>query len=83
MQRIPINQVLLFLLQERYADLCSVIGMVASEEEDSNESLIYCLKGTRKNLVAWGHEFLRSLAGQIGKEYEIRVEKDEPKEDIN
>ena len=57
--------------------------MVASEEEDSNESLIYCLKGSRKNLVGWGHEYLRSLAGQIGKEYENRVEKDEPKEDIN
>ena len=57
--------------------------MVASEKEDSNEALIYCLKGTRNNLVSWGHEYLRALAGQIGKEYESRIERDEPKDDIN
>ena len=57
--------------------------MVASEEEDQNDCLIYCLKGSRKNLVGWGHEYLRSLAGQVGKEYENRVEKDEATEDIN
>lgn len=51
--------------------------MVSSEEEDSNEALMYCLGGTRKDLVAWGHEFLRFLAGAIGTEYENRVEKSE------
>ena len=57
--------------------------MVASEEEDSNESLIYCLQGTKKNLVGWGHEYLRSLAGQIGKEYESRIKDDKSVDDIN
>ena len=57
--------------------------MVSSEQEDSNESLLYCLKGSRKNLVTWGHEYLRSLAGQIGKEYEARLEKGESVDEIN
>jgi len=56
--------------------------MVAGED-DSNEALVYCLQGSRRNLVTWGHEYLRALAGQIGKEYESRIEKDEPLEDIN
>jgi hypothetical protein len=44
--------------------------MVAAEEEDSHDALNYCLSGTRANLVAWGHEYLRCLAGQIGAEYD-------------
>ncbi len=55
------------------ADLVSVIGMVASEE-GSNESLKYCLEGSRRNLIEWGHEYLRSLAGEIGQVYNQRLE---------
>jgi len=50
-------------LKARYSDLVSVLGMVASEEEDSTDSLKYCLTGTRLDLVGWGHEYLRCLAG--------------------
>ena len=50
------------------ADLLSVIGMVASDE-GTNESLKYCLEGTRRNIIDWGHEYLRSLAGEIGSVY--------------
>ena len=45
--------------------------MVASDE-GSNESLKYCLEGGRRNLVDWGHEYLRALAGEIGQVYEKR-----------
>jgi 26S proteasome regulatory subunit N1 len=55
--------------------------MVASDE-GSYESLKYCLQGTRKNLIEWGHEYLRSLAGEIGQEYNKRVEKDEGIDDL-
>ena len=48
--------------------------MVASEKDDETEALTYCLLGTRKDLVGWGHEFLRCLAGQIGTEFEKRME---------
>jgi 26S proteasome regulatory subunit N1 len=47
------------------SDLISVIAMVASEE-GSNDSLKYCLEGSKSNLIQWGHEYLRSLAGDIG-----------------
>jgi len=56
--------------------------MVASEDEQSNDSLRYCITGTRTDLVGWGHEYLRTLAGQIGKEYEALVEKDESTDEI-
>ena len=57
--------------------------MVASEEEDSTEALKYCLLGTRRELVSWGHEYLRCLAGQIGQEFETKMEKNEPVDQIN
>jgi 26S proteasome regulatory subunit N1 len=57
--------------------------MVATEEEDSTDSLKFCLTGTRTDLVGWGHEYLRCLAGQIGHEYENCVEKDLPTEQIH
>jgi 26S proteasome regulatory subunit N1 len=47
--------------------------MVASEE-GSNESIKFVLEGTRRNLIEWGHEYLRSLSGEIGQEYNKRVE---------
>jgi 26S proteasome regulatory subunit N1 len=47
--------------------------MVASDE-GSNESLKFSLEGTRRNLLDWGHEYLRSLAGEIGSVYNERVE---------
>jgi len=36
---------------------------------DSFDMLDFCLKGTLKDLKSWGHEFLRALSGQIGKQY--------------
>ena len=66
-----VNQI--FLVQSDFADLVSVIGMVASDE-GSNESLIYCLEGTKRNLIDWGHEYLRQIAGEIGQLYNKRVE---------
>ena len=56
--------------------MTSIIAMVASETEDDTEALKYCLLGTRKELVSWGHEYLRCLAGQIGQEYEKLVTAD-------
>ena len=52
--------------------------MVAYEDEEKHDALQYCLKGTRKDLVEWGHEYLRGLSGQIGKEYQNKIEKNEP-----
>lgn len=47
----------------------------------SRLSLKFKLEGTKGDLGRWGHEFLRSLAGEIGQEYSARrmriVEADE------
>lgn len=55
--------------------------MVASDE-GSNESLKFCLEGSRKNLIEWGHEYLRSLAGEIGQDYNKRVEESQSVDEL-
>ena len=57
--------------------------MVASEKEDDTEALQFCLQGTRTELVSWGHEYLRCLAGQIAQEYEIRIQANKSVDEIN
>lgn len=67
--------------KNQLAELCSIVGMVSSEDNEP-DALKYCLLGTGKNLVGWGHEYLRCLAGQIGAQYQVRMEKSEPVDDI-
>lgn len=67
--------------KRQLANLCSVIGMVAAKD-DSNDMLTYCLKGELSELHHWGHEYLRSMAGQLGLEYNKRVEKSESYDEI-
>lgn len=55
--------------------------MVAAEE-DSTDMLDYCLKGTLQNLQSWGHEYLRSLAGQIGKIFIKKMEENSSTTDL-
>ncbi|CAN0369671.1 unnamed protein product [Laminaria digitata] len=38
-------------------------------EPGSRLSLRFKLEGTKGDLGRWGHEYLRSLAGEIGQEY--------------
>ena len=57
--------------------------MVASENEEETEALKYCLLGSRNELVTWGHEYLRCLAGQIATEYDRKVQADESVDQIN
>lgn len=47
---------------------------MVSSEEGTFESLAFCLQGTRHNLIEWGHEYLRSLSGEISQVYNKRVE---------
>lgn len=56
--------------------------MVAADNENQYDALKYALLGSRTDLVSWGHEYLRCLAGQIGVQYEERQEKDESIDDI-
>lgn len=67
--------------KKKLADLCSVIGMVAAVD-DSTDMIDYALKGTLNGLVDWGHEYLRTLAGKIGKAYDDRVAKGDKTDDL-
>ncbi|CAN0429775.1 unnamed protein product, partial [Ectocarpus sp. 12 AP-2014] len=53
------------------ADILSVLAMTMADP-GSRVSLKYKLEGTKGDLGRWGHEFLRSLAGEIGQEYLAR-----------
>lgn len=75
-------------LRARLADVLAVLAMTMGKPEE-RESLKYKLKGQKDydalekkgskskhaedNLGSWGHEFVRSLAGEIGQEYNQRV----------
>ena len=59
-----------------------MVAMVASVE-GTFESLKYCLEGTKRNLVEWGHEYLHALSGEISKEYNQRTEKQADISDLN
>ena len=44
---------------------------------DTNEALHFALEGTKTDLTSWGHEYLRTLSGEISNEYKKREEKGE------
>ena len=44
---------------------------------DTNEALHYALEGTKIDLTSWGHEYLRTLSGEISSECKKREEKGE------
>jgi 26S proteasome regulatory subunit N1 len=53
------------------ADILAVLAMTMAEP-GKRESLSYKLRGDPTDLGSWGHEFVRSLAGEIGQEYDAR-----------
>ncbi|KAF0696800.1 Aste57867_12462 [Aphanomyces stellatus] len=57
------------------ADILAVLAMTMAPE-GSRESLFYKLKGNSTELGLWGHEFVRSLAGEVGEEYTNRATTD-------
>ncbi|KAL8579194.1 26S proteasome non-ATPase regulatory subunit 2 [Nucella lapillus] len=62
------------------ADIISVLGMTVSEGRDS---LHYKLQGTKEEIGAWGHEYVRHLAGQVAQEWqETGEEQKEKREEL-
>lgn len=57
------------------ADILAVLAMTMAKE-GSRESLKFKLLGNSTELGTWGHEFVRSLAGEVGEEYNARVTSD-------
>ena len=66
------------------SDLLSVILTVVNEKEGDKELTIlsYVLTGTKQDLTTWGQEYIRSLCSDIGQEYNKRLDKDEPINDL-
>ena len=67
------------------SDLISVILTVVSQKDEEGKELTilsYVLSGTRKDLTSWGIEYIRSLCSDIGQEYVLRLDKDEPANDL-
>lgn len=62
------------------SDLLAVLVMVVSNTEDT--VLYWVLKGNRKNLCDWGLEFIRTLSGNIGEEFNKRIDEELPYEDL-
>ncbi|GMF59429.1 unnamed protein product [Phytophthora fragariaefolia] len=58
--------------QKLMADVLAVLAMTMAKE-GSRESLRFKLLGNSTDLGSWGHEFVRSLAGEVGEEYNARV----------
>ena len=57
-----------------FADLISVLAITMAVP-DSNEALQYAMEGTKTGITSWGHEYLRTLGGEIASEYKKRAEK--------
>lgn len=53
--------------------MVSVLAITMGEP-GNNEALQYALLGTRTGITSWGHEYLRTLSGEISSYYKKRVE---------
>ena len=56
----------------KLADVLSVLAMTMAES-GTRECLKYKLRGSKVDISSWGHEYLRSLSGEISEEYNIRT----------
>eukprot|EP00612_Vaucheria_litorea_P000991 CAMPEP_0171460092 /NCGR_PEP_ID=MMETSP0945-20130129/5098_1 /TAXON_ID=109269 /ORGANISM="Vaucheria litorea, Strain CCMP2940" /LENGTH=905 /DNA_ID=CAMNT_0011986209 /DNA_START=83 /DNA_END=2800 /DNA_ORIENTATION=+ len=67
-------------IKKSLADILSILAMTSTSQEE-RASLKYKLNGNMTDLGQWGHEYLRTLAGQIGEEYTARVTEEDESED--
>ncbi|EFC47417.1 26S proteasome regulatory subunit S2 [Naegleria gruberi] len=56
-----------------FANILSVLGMSLSIEGE-RDCLKYMLEADDDEFDKWGHEYVRSLAGEIGEEYQTRLQ---------
>lgn len=63
---------LMHSMKRLMADVLSVLGMTMAEP-GTRECLRFKLQGTQVNIASWGHEYVRSLAGEISEEFNQRM----------
>jgi len=66
-------------MKRNMADVMSVLAMTMAPP-GSRECLKFKLQGSNTNISSWGHEYVRSLSGEISEEYNQRS-LDAPAED--
>ena len=67
------------------SDLLSVILTVINEKDENGKELTilsYVLSGTKEDITSWGQEYIRSLCSDIGQEYNERLDKETPTNDL-
>lgn len=69
-------------LKPKLADVVSVLAMTMAPQ-GSRESLKYKLQGTMVDIASWGHEYVRSLSGEISEEYNKRSLEELGEDDID
>ncbi len=67
--------------KDALADVLSVLGMTQGDEEKL-DTLKYRLLAPSEDLGAWGHEYVRHLALEIGQDYQRRMTDDEDAQDL-
>eukprot|EP00357_Protocruzia_adherens_P000401 CAMPEP_0114986264 /NCGR_PEP_ID=MMETSP0216-20121206/8329_1 /TAXON_ID=223996 /ORGANISM="Protocruzia adherens, Strain Boccale" /LENGTH=896 /DNA_ID=CAMNT_0002348679 /DNA_START=38 /DNA_END=2728 /DNA_ORIENTATION=+ len=67
--------------KKQLADLLSVLAITSTDAQEF-ESLNFILEGHPEEITKWGHEYIRSLSGEIGREYNNRLEKNEKVDEL-
>ncbi|CAO2654648.1 Nn.00g113810.m01.CDS01 [Neocucurbitaria sp. VM-36] len=67
--------------KQSFADMLSVLGMTYSDEERL-DCLKYRLQAPSTDLGSWGHEYMRHLALEIGREFQNRLNDDKSTDDV-
>ncbi|KAJ4379601.1 proteasome regulatory particle base subunit [Didymella sp. IMI 355093] len=67
--------------KQSFADMLSVLGMTYSDEERL-DCLKYRLQAPSSDLGSWGHEYMRHLALEIGREFQNRLNDDKSTDDV-
>lgn len=68
--------------KDSLADMLSVLGMTYGDETKF-ETLKYRLLSKSDDLGAWGHEYQRHLALEIGQEYQNRITEEKDVQDLS
>jgi 26S proteasome regulatory subunit N1 len=67
--------------KQSFADMLSVLGMTYSDEERL-DCLKYRLQAPSTDLGSWGHEYMRHLALEIGREFQNRLNDDKSTDEV-
>lgn len=66
----------------QYADVLSILAMTLGNDQE-RDSLRFRLEGTKDSVGAYGHEYVRNLAGELSREYAARKESSRDTHDLS